>query len=233
MGWPAKLGQPSFRYVKWGTGFVDFDNDGWVDVFVANGHVYPQVDAIPGSPGYKEPMQIFRNHHDGSFEDISKASGVFDMPLESRRGAAFGDVYNDGNMDILVLNIGQPPSLLINKAANSNHRVAFHLIGTKSNRAAIGARVTIHAAGVMQFNEVRGGGGYLSQNDLRLHFGLEVADKMERVEVSWPSGQTELIRDVAADFIYTITESQGITGRIPLPPPLKPNTPASATTANR
>jgi hypothetical protein len=233
MSWPAKLGQPSFRYVKWGTGFVDFDNDGWVDIFVNNGHVYPQVDAIPGSPGYKEPMQMFRNNHDGTFEDISKASGVFEMPPESRRGAAFGDVYNDGNMDILVLNIGQAPSLLINKTRNSNHRVAFHLIGTKSNRAAIGARVTIHAAGVMQFNEVRGGGSYLSQNDLRLHFGLGAADKMDTVEVSWPSGQTDTLRDVPADFIYTITEGKGITARVPLPPPLKPDPSASAATQNR
>jgi enediyne biosynthesis protein E4 len=233
MSWPAKLGQPSFRYVKWGTGFVDFDNDGWVDIFVNNGHVYPQVDAIPGSPGYKQPMQMFRNNHDGTFEDISKTSGVFDMPPESRRGAAFGDVYNDGNMDILVLNIGEAPSLLINKSRNSNHRVAFHLIGTKSNRAAIGARVTLHAAGVMQFNEVRGGGSYLSQNDLRPHFGLGAADKMERVEVTWPGGQTELLRDVPADFIYTITEGKGITARVPLLPPLKPTPSASAATENR
>ena len=232
MTWPAKLGQPSFRYVKWGTGFVDFDNDGWVDVFVNNGHVYPQVDAIPGSPGYKEPMQMFRNNHDGTFEDISKASGVFEMPAESRRGAAFGDVYNDGNMDILVLNIAQRPSLLINKNRNSNHRAAFHLIGTKSNRAAIGARVTIRAAGTMQFNEVRGGSSYLSQNDLRLHFGLGTADKMESVEVSWPSGQTDVLRDISADFIYTIREGHGITARVPLPSPPKPNPSASAAAAN-
>ena len=233
MCWPAKLGQPSYRYVKWGAGFVDFDNDGWVDIFINNGHVYPQVDAIPNSPGYKEPMQMFRNNHDGTFEDISKASGVFDMPPESRRGAAFGDVYNDGNMDILVLNIGQAPSLLINKTRSSNHRVAFHLLGTKSNRAAIGARVTIHAAGVMQFNEVRGGGSYLSQNDLRLHFGLGPSDKIDTVEVSWPSGQTELLRDVPADFIDTITEGKGITARVPLPPPLKPDPSTSAAAENR
>lgn len=232
MAWPTKIGQPSFRYVKWGTGFVDFDNDGWVDIFVNNGHVYPQVDAIPNSPGYKEPMQMFRNNHDGTFEDISKASGVFEMPPESRRGAAFGDVYNDGNMDILVLNISQAPSLLINKASNSNHRVAFHLIGTKSNRAAIGARVTIHAAGVMQFNEVRSGGSYLSQNDLRPHFGVGMAEKMEIVEVSWPSGHTELMRDVSSDFIYTITEGEGITARVPLTPWLKLDPPASAAAEN-
>jgi hypothetical protein len=228
MCWPAKLGQPSFRYVKWGAGFVDFDNDGWADIFVNNGHVYPQVDAIPNSPGYKEPMQMFRNNRDGTFEDISKASGVFEMPPESRRGAAFGDVYNDGNMDILVLNIGQAPSLLINKTGNSNHRVAFQLIGTKSNRAAIGARVTIHAHEVMQFNEVRSGASYLSQNDLRPHFGLGAADKIDSLEVSWPSGQTEVLRDLSADFIYTITEGKGITARVPLPPPVKPGPPASA-----
>jgi enediyne biosynthesis protein E4 len=230
MSWPAKLGQPSYPYVKWGTGFVDFDNDGWVDIFVNNGHVYPQVDAIPGSPGYKEPMQIFRNHHDGTFEDISKASGVFGMPPESRRGAAFGDVYNDGNMDILVLNIGEPPSLLINKTRNSNHRVAFHLMGTKSNRAGIGARVTLHAGAIMQFNEVRAGGSYLSQNDLRLHFGLGTADKMDTVEVSWPSGEQEVLRNVLADFMYTITEGQGITARVPLPPPVAPAPSASEAT---
>jgi enediyne biosynthesis protein E4 len=232
MGWAAKIGQPSYRYIKWGAGLVDFDNDGWVDLFINNGHVYPQVDAIPNSPGYKEPMQMFRNNHDGTFEDISKASGVFDIPPESRRGAAFGDVYNDGNLGILVLNIGEAPSLLINKARNSNHRVAFHLIGTKSNRAAIGARIAIHTAGVMQFNEVRGGGSYLSQNDLRQHFGLGVADKMETVEVSWPTGKIELLRDLSSDFIYTITEGHGITARVPLPPPLNSTSPTSAPAGN-
>ena len=216
MAWAAKIGQPSYRYVKWGAGFVDFDNDGWVDIFVNNGHVYPQVDAIPNGPGYKEPMQMFRNNHDGTFEDISKASGVFDITPESRRGAAFGDVYNDGNMGILVLNIGQPPSLLINKVANSNHRVGLQLIGTKSNRAAIGARITVRAAGAVQFNEVRSGGSYLSQNDLRLHFGLGGAAKIDTLEILWPSGQTEVLRDVPADLTYTITESKGITARVPM-----------------
>ena len=142
---------------------------------------------------------------------------MFDTAPESRRGAAFGDVYNDGNMDILVLNIGQPPSLLINKARNSNHRVSFQLIGTKSNRAAIGARLTIHAAGSTQFNEVRGGGSYLSQNDLRLHFGLGPDEKMTDVQIDWPSGIKEAFHDLAVDSIYVIKEGQGIQKRIPLP----------------
>jgi enediyne biosynthesis protein E4 len=219
MAWTSKLGQPSYPYVKWGTGFVDFDNDGWLDIFVVNGHVYPQVDAIPGGVKYRQPMQLFLNKHDGTFADISAASGLSQMPLSSRRGAAFGDINNDGNVDAVVLNIGEPPSLLLNTARNSNHRVLFKLTSTKSNRAAIGARVTVHSGNVTQFNEVRGGASYLSQNDLRLHFGLGAEDKMSAVEIAWPSGKAEVLRDLAADFIYTIVEGQGVKQRTALPPP--------------
>jgi len=105
--------------VKWGTGFVDFDNDGWLDLFVANGHVYPQVDTIPRAPKYREPMELFRNLGDGTFEDISTTAGLAQIPLACRRGAAFGDVNNDGNMDIVILNVGEPPTLLINHTKNS------------------------------------------------------------------------------------------------------------------
>jgi hypothetical protein len=132
------------------------------------------------------------------------------MPLKSRRGAAFGDIANNGNVDVVVLNVGEPPSLLLNTNQSSNHRVLFHLIGTKSNRAAIGARVTIHAARATQFDEVRSGGSYLSQNDLRLHFGLGAAPKIDLVDVRWPTGKIETFKDVAADKIYTIVEGQGI-----------------------
>ena len=132
------------------------------------------------------------------------------MPLKSRRGVAFGDVANNGNIDMVVLNVGEPPSLLMNNAKNANHRVLFRLIGVKSNRAAIGARVTVRAGGVVQFNEVRGGGSYLSQNDLRLHFGLGAAASMESVQVRWPNGNVEEIKNLAADKIYTIVEGQGI-----------------------
>src|ERR1700687_3992370 len=128
------------------------------------------------------------------------------MPLKSRRGAAFGDIANNGNIDIVVLNVGEPPSLLLNTNKIANHRVLFHLVGTKSNRAAIGARVTIHSAGMTQFDEVRGGGSYLSQNDLRIHFGLGEAKTMETVKIRWPNGNTEVLSNVAADAIYTVTE---------------------------
>jgi len=216
--WASKLGQPSYPYVKWGTGFVDFDNDGWPDIFVANGHVYPQVDAIPGGVGYRQPMQLFRNNHDGTFEDVSVSSGLAAMPLASRRGAAFGDINNDGYVDIVVLNVGQPPSLLLNRTRNSNHRVLFKLAGTKSNRAAIGARVTVRSGSLTQFNEVRGGASYLSQNDLRLHFGLGAEKKMDSVEVRWPNGQVEKFADLAADRIYTVVEGKGVVESIALPP---------------
>jgi hypothetical protein len=227
MAWASGLGKGSYQYVKWGTGFVDFNNDGWVDVFVANGHVYPQVDAIAGSPGYREPLQLFESRHDGTFEDISNAAGLGEIPLESRRGAAFGDINNDGNIDVLLLNIGAPPNLLINRAKNQNHRVLFRLTGTKSNRAAIGARVTVKSASFTQFNEVRSGASYLSQNDLRLHFGLGSDDKISTVEVAWPSGKNEVFHDLDADQIYEIVESEGIKRRIALPPVHSP-TPATA-----
>lgn len=212
----SHLGQPSLPLVGWGTTFFDMDNDGWLDLFVANGHVYPQMDTVKGSAAYAEPMLLHRNLHDGTFEEVSKAAGISDMPLKSRRGAAFGDIANNGNVDIVVLNVGEPPSLLLNTNKSGNHRVLFRLVGTKSNRAAIGARVTIHAGGMTQFDEVRGGGSYLSQNDLRLHFGLGAATKIDAVEVRWPSGKTESLKDVLADKIYTIVEEKGVLNAVPL-----------------
>src|SRR6202030_4351575 len=203
----------------WGTGFFDMDNDSWLDIFVANGHVYPQIDQIETGPRYREPMLLHRNNRDGTFDEVSKSAGLRDMPLKSRRGAAFGDIFNTGNIDIVVLNVGYPPSLLLNTNRTPYHRVLFKLIGTKSNRAAVGARVTIHAGGVKQFNEVHGGGSYLSQNDLRLHFGLGTAAKMDSVEIRWPNGTTEALQNVSADAIYTIVEGSGIRDTKPLPPP--------------
>ncbi|MGO9402286.1 MAG: CRTAC1 family protein [Terriglobales bacterium] len=215
----SHLGQPSLPYLGWGTSFFDMDNDGWLDLFVATGHVYPQMDNAKGSAPYAEPLLLHRNLRNGTFEEVSKAAGLADMPLKSRRGVAFGDIANNGNVDMVVLNVGEPPSLFLNTNKTPNHRVLFHLVGTKSNRAAIGARVTIHAGGMTQFDEVRGGASYLSQNDLRLHFGLGSAATIDSVEVRWPTGKTESFKDVAADKIYTITEGQGIKEEAGLPPP--------------
>jgi hypothetical protein len=219
VGVQAGIGTPSIPYVGWGTSFFDMDNDGWLDLFVVNGHVYPQMDSVSNSAAYVEPMLLHRNNGDGTFDEVSKAAGIADMPLKSRRGVAFGDIANNGNIDMVVLNVGEPPSLLMNTARNMNHRVMFKLVGTKSNRAAIGTRVTIHSAGIMQFDEVRSGASYLSQNDLRLHFGLGAAARIETVEVRWPNGKLEEFRNLDADKIYTIVEGQGIKNAAALAPP--------------
>lgn len=218
VSWTSGVGQPSYPYVGWGTSFFDMDNDTWLDIFVANGHVYPQIDTLDTGPRFKEPLLLHRNNRDGTFDEVSKESGLGALPLHSRRGAAFGDVFNTGNVDVLLLNVGEPPSLLKNMNASGFHRVLFKLIGTESNRAAIGARVTIESGGVRQFNEVRGGASYLSQNDLRLHFGLGTARRMESVEIRWPSGKIETLANLAADVIYTIVEGVGIGASAPLPP---------------
>ncbi len=211
----AKVMKPTYPYVSWGTAFFDMDNDGWLDLFVANGHVYPQVDTIAGGTPYRQPMLLMRNHRDGTFDDVS--SVLANLPAHSRRGAAFGDIANDGNVDIVVLNVGEPPSLLMNRTANGNHRVLFKLVGVKSNKMAIGARVTAKAGGVAQMDEVRGGASYLSQNDVRLHFGLGANRAMSEVDIRWPNGESEVLRDVPADFIYTVVEGKGIQQKIALP----------------
>jgi enediyne biosynthesis protein E4 len=222
VSWNAKIAQPSHPYVGWGTGFFDMDNSGWLDIFVANGHVYPQVDTIPNAAHFRQPMLLFRNKHDGTFDEVGAEVGFGDIPLQSRRGAAFGDLNNDGCVDIVTLNVGAPPSLLLNHCQNGNHRVLFKLLGTKSNRLAIGARVSVKVGGVTQISEVKGGSSYLSQNDLRQHFGLGPNTKMEEVRVRWPNGDSEVLHDVAADFIYTIVEGQGIKDKIALSSPNPP-----------
>jgi hypothetical protein len=216
ISWAAHLAQPSYLPVGWGTAFFDMDNDGWDDILVANGHVYPQMDLVKGGAPYRQPLMLFRNNRDRTFEDVTALSGLDKLPLSSRRGAAFGDVNNDGKVDVLVLNVGEPPTLLINRTENAGHAVLFKLVGGKSNKAAIGARVTVTAGDLVQFKEVRGGSSYLSQNDLRLHFGLGQQTTMSAVEVLWPSGKKDLYRDLPADFIYTILEDQGIKEKTPL-----------------
>jgi enediyne biosynthesis protein E4 len=211
----AHLAQPTYPLVGWGTAFFDMDNEGWPDLLVANGHVYPQIDSVAGAGHYAEPVQLFRNNHDGTFSDTTSDSGLDKLPLLSRRGAAFGDVNNDGKIDVLILNVDGPPTLLMNRTQNAGHAALFHLVGTQSNKAAIGARVTVTAGDLVQFNEVRGGSSYLSQNDLRLHFGLAAHSAMDSVQIDWPSGKRETYKQLAADLIYTIAEGSGIREKIP------------------
>jgi enediyne biosynthesis protein E4 len=223
----AQIGRPSFAPVKWGIGFADFDNDGWPDIFLANGNISTKVEEIPNEVRYREKLQLFHNRAGHTFEEIADVSQLNDGPLHSRRGTAFGDFNNDGNVDIVVYNAGGPPSLFINESKNSNHRVLFHLIGTKSNRAAIGARVTVSTSAMKQIAEVCGGGSYLSSNDQRLHFGLGSDTTMQKVEIEWPSGAREELQKVAGDAIYTIVEGAGIRSTIKLPPPASVKAPSN------
>ena len=215
ISWASRLAQPSYSLVGWGTAFFDMDNDGWPDILVANGHVYPQMDLVKGGAPYRQPLLLFRNNRDRTFEDVTALSGLDKLPPSSRRGAAFGDVNNDGKVDVLILNVGEPPTLLINRTQTSGHAVLFKLVGSKSNKAAIGARVTVTAGDLVQFEEVRGGSSYLSQNDLRLHFGLGQEASISTVEISWPSGKKEHYRNLPAGFIYTIVENGGVQQKMP------------------
>jgi hypothetical protein len=194
--------------VKWGVGFGDFDNDGWPDILIASGNFSSSMDALPGEARYAEPLQFFRNLGNRTFEDPSDSAGLNDLHLQSRWGTAFGDVNNDGNLDVVVFNANGPPSLFINETQNSNHRVLFRLVGTKSNRAAIGARVVVTTSRMTQIDEVRGGGSYNSTSDTRLHFGLGTDAIMKKVQVRWPTGLNQEFVELSADAIYEITEGQ-------------------------
>ena len=215
----AKLASLTTAGVKWGTGFGDFDNDGWPDIIIANGNFSTLMDTIPGEARYAEPLQLFHNLGNRTFEEIADSAGLNDGPLHSRRGTAFGDINNDGNLDVVVFNVGGPPSVFLNETANGNHRVLFRLIGTKSNAMAIGARVRVITPTMTQIDEVHGGGSYNSSDDTRLHFGLGNDAVMSKVEVEWPSGLKQQFKDVAADAIYEIKEGQAIRKVSALPAP--------------
>lgn len=219
----AHLVTPTSPYVGWGGGFIDYDNDGWPDIMVSDGHVYPQADRLKGYGSYHQPVKLFRNGHDRVFTDVSTIAGLAKME-RSWRGLALGDVNNDGKVDALIVDADGPPALLINETATPDHGVLFHLIGEKSNKLAIGARVTVTAGDLKQLNEVRGGNSLFSQSDLRLHFGLGQHAVMNSVEVSWPSGVKQTFHDLRADFIYTIDETAGIQSKIPFQ---RPSTPAA------
>lgn len=204
----AKIARPTFAPVKWGTGFGDFDNDGWPDFLMANGNFSSLMDALPDEVRYAEPIQLFRNSGDRTFAEVANAAGLNQGALRSRRGTAFGDINNDGNLDVVVFNVAAPPSLFINQTVNPNHRVLLRLVGTKSNRAAIGARVTVTTSAMTQIDEVRGGGSYNSTNDWRLHFGLGTEAMINKIVVQWPSGLVQEFHNLAGDHIYEIKEGE-------------------------
>jgi enediyne biosynthesis protein E4 len=193
--------------LSFGGGFIDYDNDGSLDLFIANGHVYPEIEQASPGTHYKQVSSVFHNEGHGKFVETSKETGVADQTPHAGRGVAFADFDNDGSIDVLVANNGDPP-LLLHNGGNENHFINFQLVGTKSNRDAMGSRVRVVSGELSQIREIAGGGSYLSQSDLRANFGLGKATIAQTVEIKWPSGQTQTFHDVPGNKFYLVTEGQ-------------------------
>jgi enediyne biosynthesis protein E4 len=198
------------KYLGFGVGFLDFDNDGWKDLFLANGHVYSQIADRKLHLSYREPKVIYRNLGNGHFEDVSLKAGPAIRTDNVGRGCAFGDFDNDGDLDVVINNLNAPPTMLRNDGGNKNNWIMIKCIGTRSNRSAIGTRVKVTSNGRGQIDEVMSGSSYYSQNDFRLHFGLGKAAKVDNIEIAWPSGLKENFKDVPANQLLIIQESKGI-----------------------
>jgi len=210
LSYPSGIGLPSLPFVKWGIAFVDLDNDGWLDLFTVTGHVYPQAEQFTSAAKYREPKLLQFNQEDGTFCDASDQAGPAIQEPRVSRGLAVGDLFNDGNMDLVVEDLVGSPMILRNHGLPGKHWVSFELAGTKSNRLAIGARLKIVAGGMTQTSEIHSGGSYLSQHDLRVHFGLDKATKVDSLEIRWPSGKLETLKDLEADKFYSVLEGEGI-----------------------
>jgi len=206
------------RYLGWGTMFLDFDNDGWPDLLLVNGHVYPEVDKQNLVSSYEEPRILYHNNGNKTFTDISAQAGPGITTVHAGRGLAIGDLWNDGRMSAVISNMNAGPSLLVNQVHSANHWVGFKTVGTKSNRDGIGARVTVKAGPRFLVDEVRSGSSYDSNNDLRIHFGLGSVTKIEWVQIRWPSGLTEQFDSGPVDQITILKEGSGAAVRPPANP---------------
>ena len=207
----AGIAAPSYRYVGWGTGFLDYDNDGWLDIFVANGDVHEDMDIFSESVTFEQPDQLFHNEGDGSFTEVSAESGPHFLESRVGRGAAFADYDGDGDLDILILNAGGAVSLLRNDGGNREHWLALELVGRSGNRDGIGARVEVEAGSLRMVREVRSGASYLSQHEMRIFFGLGGRDRAEKVLIRWPGGGLDSLENIAANRLLIVTEGAGYT----------------------
>ncbi len=205
----AGVAMPSLPYLGWGAGFADFDNDGLLDIFVANGHVYPEIDRFGLGTKYLQRKQLFQNRGKGQFKDVSEDVGGGLLIEKSSRGAAFGDIDNDGDIDVLVINMNDRPTLLQNDTRSSNNWIALKLVGRSHNRDAIGARVWLEEEGSLQVAEVRSGGSYLSHNDMRVRFGLGRRTKVPPMKVRWPDGAVERFDALTPNTTLVIRQGQG------------------------
>ena len=213
---PAGLGRHT-QYLGWGCGFFDFDNDGWPDILICNGHVYPEVEQLRTEAGYAQRKLLYRNLRDGKFEDVSLEAGPGISGPTASRGCALGDFDNDGDLDFVVNCVNELPQLIRCDSHRKDNWIKIRTIGTKSNRSGIGARILCvttlpgESKPHRQIDEVRSGGGYFSQNDLRVHFGIGLASKVDLLEIRWPSGQTDSLKDLKPNQLYYVTEGKGVT----------------------
>lgn len=206
----AKIARSTTHYVGWGDAFFDIDNDGWLDLIAVNGHVYPQVDQANIGIYFREPGLLFLNQRDGTFRDISAETGEALKIPRSGRGLAVGDLFNDGVQEVVVENLEGEPVIFRPEGGPRRHWISFELAGSKANQLALNARVRVGVAGFTQTDEVRSGGSYLSQSDLRLHFGLGDQRRVEKAEISWPSGNTDVLTNLEADRFYCLREGAGL-----------------------
>ena len=204
VSYAAKIAAVSLPYVGWGTKFFDYDNDGWVDLFVANGHVYPQI------PSFQQRNFVHKNRRDGTFTEVAEQLGAPFKEKRTGRGVAFGDLDNDGDVDVVLNNLGGSGQLLRNDGGNANNSVLIKVVGVKSNRSGVGAMVKVVAGTLTQKDEVRSGDSYISQSDQRLHFGLEKRTRIDLIEVRWPSGVIDKVTGANVNKILTIKEGQGL-----------------------
>ena len=210
------------QYLGWGCGFFDMDNDGWPDILICNGHVYPEVEQLKTEAGYAQRKLLYRNLRNRRFEDVSEQAGPGISAPSASRGCAFGDFDNDGDIDIVVNTVNDFPQLLRCDSRTENNWIKVKLIGTKSNRSGIGARLKCVTRSPEnkpheQIDEVRSGGSYISQNDLRIHFGLGKAEKIDLLEIRWPSGQVDTLKDVKPDRLVFVKEGEGVVRTMQFP----------------
>jgi hypothetical protein len=215
--WQAGLGEPTLPFVGFGTAFLDYDNDGHLDIVVANGHILDNVSQSRDNITYAQRNLLFRNEGNGTFKEIGLSAGPGFGLEKVSRGLAVGDIDNDGDLDLLINNCNQTADLLRNDNHTKNHWLLIKTVGTKSNRDGIGTRLTLTANGVTQIREVKAGSSYQSQNDTRTHFGLGKASSVDRLELRWPSGTLDALKDLTADQIVTVREGEGIIGTGPYP----------------
>jgi enediyne biosynthesis protein E4 len=207
---PSGIASGTHGYVGWGDAFVDFSNSGWQDIFIVNGHVYPQVDEMHSDLKYLEPKLLFLNQRNGTFKSISTLAGPAIQVPQVSRGMAIGDLFNDGKLEAVVENLKGEPMILRPEGGPRNHWISFQLEGVKSNRLALNARVRATAGDLVQLGEVISGGSYLSQNDLRIHFGLGEHPKVDKAQIFWPDGTVDTLTNLTADRFYVVREGVGV-----------------------